>query len=195
MPESNLSHITNILDNYELSIFDDLTRILVLLVYIIYFLLVAWLKPFRTRNYLYLHHVNLIAFLFSIHLVAYLRTRSSPIDYIDLLPPSVCYASELAWSTSKYLRMYSLLLLAIYRFMAVFKIEFYKKLNKKPFNLFSVIILVWFLSLGFSLTLKYGLGTRPAGTFCRDGYSDPERRYVSVIYYSISIMLNNVLPK
>ena len=125
-------------DNLIISYFDQTSQIISLLIHSGYFLIAFFVKCFHGRTHIYLHHVNVISLLYVIHFMFYFGSRSRSIKS-SVKPEFLCTLSELSWSILKYLRMFSLTLLAVYRYWAVFKMKFYKKLNSKKFskNLFS----------------------------------------------------------
>jgi hypothetical protein len=105
---------------------------------------------------------------------------------------ALCTLSEIIWVFAIYIRMYSILLIAVYRYFAVFKIHVYKKLNDSLLYIISPVFLVWFVSLALPLIAKFGFNTTHGYTNCLDGYSNS---LTSVIqYFAFNYLLMLIIP-
>ncbi len=183
------------LDKYSpLNWLDYSARISTLVVHLIYILLVVIYKEFRLRSLLYLHHVNIVSLLICLHYVFYigsiqpsfssnqvrtllyfLLTRKK--QYSSFLSKKLnqilCYTSEIFWIVLKFLRLYSLLILTIYRYISVFKLQFLSKLNKNSNLMIASIFSVWLFSFVMAFSFKYIFSTTYApNMLCYDGYSE-----------------------
>jgi len=96
------------------------------------------------------------------------------------------------WINLKFLRLYSLLLLAVYRYTSVFRIHFYRLFNASLFKMSMAIVGVWCFSLLMSFSLKYIFGTSYSKNFCYEGYSD--YWLDSVLFFIFLIVLSYVIP-
>lgn len=147
---------------------DYVNRVLSMIIFFTYFMLILKLKFMRHKSLIYVHHSNFVGFLFCLMYIFYFTTTAPnlPNQYLNLI---FCVMSEVTWSMLKYLRSYSILLIAIYRFAAVFHINQFKKLNSSYCALLLPILVLWLLSLIFFLSTKFGFKTTYGSLFCIDG--------------------------
>lgn len=73
----------------------------------------------QNRTLIFVHHANLIIFLFSLHYLLYLNFVH-PNFNDERLSQTLCFISEVVWALLKVLRPYSVALIAVFRFIAVF---------------------------------------------------------------------------
>lgn len=174
----------NKITNHVLNYVDYTIRAMGLLVHLVYFLLLLRVVEMRKITLVYLHHVNLISFLYCVHYMFYIKTRNPNLgnDYVDDI---ICTLSELFWTNIKIMRIFSLLLLSTYRYLAVFKINTYKRLNNSKLAILGAILITWLVSLCLSLSVKYSLQTSYTIWFCIDGKSD--NMINSIVYYSLFV--------
>ena len=153
-----------------LTIADIIFRVAALGAHIFYFLVVIFIKEMRSISLLYMHQVNFYGLLFILHFVCYIGvTRPSFQD--QALNDVLCTMSEILWSSLKYLRSYSVLLLALFRMVAVMKGQMFKKwVNSSKITLFTVIFSV-ILSIGFTFIFKFAFRNTSGSFYCYDGYS------------------------
>ena len=137
-----------------------------------------------------MHHVNIVSFFYVIHYVAYFNQRTVKIG--THLGGVLCQISEFIWGIQKFLRTYSILLLAIYRYLAVYQINYYRKLNNKPIYMFISIGFIWFISILITLILKLSFKSSYSVYFCSPGYSDVILNII--LYFIIVNILCNILP-
>jgi hypothetical protein len=163
------------------------------LVHLSYFLYIGLVRKceLRSRSYLYLHNVNIATFLVSIIYMVYIP-YSQPSFSDKYTNRVLCLLTELAWSCLKYARVYSLLLLALYRFIGCFYVRLYKKINSRLVFIIGSILLCWLVSIGIPTIFKFALSTSYSLYFCVDGYA-PRRLDDSVNYYIINTCLSAVL--
>ena len=120
---------------------DNMTRGIMLTVHVIYFVAVSIFKDFQSIAYFNINHINLIGLLTGIHYCIWIN---STIFYNQIISYSFCSISEATWAILKFARTYSILTLAIYRYLAVFKeFKFYKFISSFKYTLLSGL-LVWF---------------------------------------------------
>ena len=149
---------------------DSANRVATTLAFIFYFALVLLTKKLRSLSLLYVHHANFVGFLFVLMYMIYFATNA-PNSNDPNLNDLLCRITETAWGVLKYLRFYSVLLIAIYRLAAVYFIEKFKLINRSRLALIAPIALVWLLSTSFYLAIKFAFGTTYGNLFCIDGFS------------------------
>ena len=149
---------------------DQVNRIVSALLFIIYFLLVICLKELRTLNLLYVHHANFVGFLFVLMYLVYFNAML-PNTGNAQLNDALCQLTEYIWGILKYLRAYSILLIALYRLAAVKYVNLFKLVNKSYFNILVPIAVEWLFSVVHFLAIKFAFGTTYGNSFCIDGYS------------------------
>lgn len=162
-----------------------------LLVYILYIMSYIKNKNLKAKPLILLNHVNFIYFLNMALLVSYINTRF-PNTRDPAANRVLCVMTEFAWMILKYIKVYSLLVLAVYRYLAVFHIGWYKKLNERLVYLLALIGVSWLLCVIMSVVLKYAFGTTYSIYFCTDGYSDELMN--SILYYVVNSLVSSVLP-
>ena len=176
---------------YATNYADCVVRVLALGIHILYVLLVIYFKDLRNRLLLYVHHVNFTSLLYCLIYVLYINS-----DYPNFkdaaLNQVLCSINELAWISLRFLREYSLFLLAIYRYLSVYKIETHRRLTNNLTIKIGLIMAVWSCSIGIGLGTKYIFGTTYSKMFCFDGNSDSP--YISFGYTVTIIFLSFVLP-
>jgi len=101
--------------NNALNITDYTCRVAGVVVHCLYFISICFFAAFRTRQFLFLHHVNFISFIYFIHYCAYIKGYTSSLSNNPEINDIFCNVSEILWIILKFLRLYSLSLLALYR--------------------------------------------------------------------------------
>ena len=114
---------------------DYVVRVVSLLLFVIYFVLVLILRELRTKNLLYVHHANAIGFVFVLMYMVYFNA-TTPSTSNPSVNVSLCKLTEFIWGILKYLRSYSILLIALYRFVAVKYVNVFKRINKSHISIF-----------------------------------------------------------
>jgi hypothetical protein len=104
----------------------------------------------------------------------------------------LCSFSEFFWPFSTYIRSYSILLIAVYRYLAVFKLNVFKKINSSYWYLCAPLLGIWLLAIAFPLLIKFSLQTSPSALFCLDGYSLLYER--TILYFVFTQLLNVFVP-
>jgi hypothetical protein len=171
--------------------FDKSTRFLLLISYLIYFLITIIFKKTRKFQLVQLHHVNFCGFLLSI-LTACWSFNSYPAFTNQNLNIFICYISETLFGTIKYTMSYSILILAIYRYFAVFKNHVYKKISNSYVYALISIFFSWLISLAIFFISKYSIGST-YGYQCLDGNGNGSLKRV-LIYFSITNSIGFLMP-
>jgi hypothetical protein len=170
---------------------DNLSNYLALLIHFAYYLLILTSAEIRTRSFLYVNHATITSSFFIISLFGYMFGNEP--DFPDpTLNGILCSFSELFWPFAVYIRSYSILLIAIYRYLAVFKLNLFKKINSSLWYLTAPLLVAWTLSIVFPLLLKYSLQTTYSSIFCFDGYSP--HYLITIVYFVLNNLLNVSLP-
>ena len=151
--------------------FDAVLMISSSLIHIFYFFLIFKVKEMHKRTHLYLHHSIFIGFLFNFHYLLYYG-KVSPNFGSDYLNMVFCKISEEAWSMIKNMKTYSVALVALYRFIGVFKIQWYREINKSKLRILIVLVLLYIWIAVVLLATKYGFNTTYGKLYCMDGYSE-----------------------
>jgi hypothetical protein len=150
---------------------DIIIRTSSFIVHMFYFFLVFKIKTLRRLSLVYMQHSNLIGLIFNLHYLIYfdkVYPKFENLFYVDL----ICKLSENLWSLIKILRAYSIALIALYRLIAVFKIDLYRKINKSIVLLITPILLIYFFIIIFIITTKFYYNTTYGTLYCFDGNSE-----------------------
>lgn len=187
-------------NNYNQTLIEDVTpvliadytmRIVAILVHLLYFLSIIYLKALQKLSMMLLHNVNLVSLLYCLHYGSYIGSFTNQIGYAGFAN-FLCHLSEITWAALKFLRMYSLVLLTGSRYLAVKKPMVYKELTSSRKKIASLIALVWLFSFLISLALKFTFQTDYLLFYCLDGYSNLYT--VTVLYTCTSIVLAFLIP-
>jgi hypothetical protein len=171
---------------------DYVVRVIAVLVHFVYAAFVISLKEYRSRTMIYLHHVNAVSMLYCLHFVVYIGSRAPNFDN-NTLNETLCTLSELAWMNLKLMRALSLLMLAVYRYLAVYRLTLYRRLNGSMTLLVALVPLSWLFSVSISLIFKYAFRTSYAPFFCTDGFSS-ESFALAMAYYALSALVAVLVP-
>ena len=187
----NFSNGTNTVQLFFLIDYADCSiRVLAVLVHILYFCLIPFLKEYRTRTSLCLHNINLVSMLYCIHYVFYINSKY--LTYKEQRLDIICRISEFFWMIFSFARLYSVLALAIYRYAAVYCIHLFKRINKSTKKVILMVSVPWLVSCLFSAILKFSLGTSYSKWYCTDGFSEDMNNFI--FYYILKLFLTSILP-
>jgi hypothetical protein len=175
-----------------LSHIDFANRVISMIIFALYFVAIVVTKDLRTKKLLYVHHTNFIGFLLCLMYIFYTNETNPTLFSDPRFNQLLCSVSEFAWSMLKYLRPYSVLLIAIYRFIAVFSNGTFKRINNSAFYLALPIIIAWTVSLGLFLGTKFLFKTTHGYIFCMDGYNKEFRNVLG--YLIVSSALSFFIP-
>ncbi len=155
-----------------------------------YFVIIACFKRTRKVSFFQVHHINLIGLLQSILITSW-SFNANPNFENEQINRLLCFISELLWGTLKYIRAYSVLVLAYYRYLAVFKPIIYKKISKSlKYSLFTAL-LSWIISFLIFFISKYSTGSS-AGFECSDG--NGSNIEIILLYFGISNTMGLLIP-
>lgn len=170
---------------------DYTARALCLFIHIGYFFIVAFSKDLKKIPLIPMHHTNLIGLLTAIHYCIWI-TWNEPDTGNNTINNVLCHTSETFWALTKFSRSFSILILAIYRLVAVFRVTLFKKIVENLKLYLATVFLVWFVSAIVFLIAKFSSHTLPGLIFCYDGYSPNSQE--SIIYYIITSIFAYLLP-
>ena len=174
-----------------LNYMDYCVRVISLLVHIFYFLFIFKIKEFQSRQMIYLHNVNLVGLIYSIQYAAFITNQTASLGD-PWLNDLICLMVSMIWMILKYARMYSLLLLAAFRYTSVYKIKFHREFTRSLFKMIMSIVFTWVFSLVISLILKYSFNTSYSVFYCFEGYSnDPD---ITKAFLGVNIILSIGVP-
>ena len=174
-----------------LLVVDLIVRSLALLSHTAYFLTVFLVKKLRAFSLLYLHMVNLYGFLFILHFAFYMGS-SMPNFRDEKLNKVLCSMSELVWAASKFLRSFSILLLAVFRMFAVKHNHHFKKWSTSTPLILSPIAMVIIVSVALVVATKFSFNTSHGPPFCYDGYTTEFRNGMN--YFIVTSLLGIAIP-
>ena len=170
---------------------DITVRVLSLLTHLGYVLITITHKELRFRSLLFMHNANFIGLVSSIMFAAWINTTvpsiADPFWY-----RFVCSIAEASWVIIKYSRAYSILVLGVFRFIAVFYINLYKKLAQSVWFMAFGCLVPWLLAALVFLIAKFSAHTTYAPILCSDGYTTILRD--SILYYLLTTSLGYLLP-
>lgn len=174
-----------------LIIVEGVVKFLALSTNVAYILIVLRTKKMREKTLLYLNHaaVTNIFYLFILFIYTF---GDRPATSMPDLNQALCSISELFWPFSNYIRAYSILLIAVYRYLATFHMNAFKLLNESTTILVSPILAVWFVCIVVPVSLKYSFNTRPSMYMCLDGNSSV---YVdTILYFALNFLFMVMVP-
>lgn len=178
--------LLNVLLKVELAI-----KSLSLLEHLLYMLMLVLVKEMRKRGYLYVNHAAVTNVFFVFIQFAY-SFGDEPNFADQRLNQVLCSISELFWPFSNYIRIYSLLLIAVYRYLATFRSKQFKVLNSSRTYVMCPLVIVWIVSVLFPVVFKYVFRTGPSITMCFDGDSD--NHTLTVLYYCVNFLFMVFMP-
>jgi hypothetical protein len=168
---------------------DYTIRVMSVLIHVLYFVSIAFLKEFQSKNIFFQHHVNFVSLLLCIHYTFFIESKFPHFDN-PLVNDILCKVSEFMWMMLNFLRLYALLALAVYRFIAVHHIHLFRKI--KLFGILMMIGSSWIVSMILSLLLKFSLSTTYSKWYCTDGFNEDIK--ITIIYYVLRTLLGTILP-
>ena len=168
------------------------SRIFGLVSHLWYFLMVASIKELRAFSMIYMHQVNFFGLLFVLHFVVYIGS-SRPSFSDPYLNAVLCTMSELLWSALKFLRSLSILLLALFRTIAVLKGKLFRQWIESRFFMILFPVLNIFISIAMVVLAKFFFATTYGPILCYDGYSDADP-FPTFKYLMMTSIVGTVLP-
>ena len=179
------------LSNVYMDNLDTALRIIGLLIHVIYLVIVLLVKELQKRSLIYIHQVNVYGFIFMFQYVCYISSNV-PKFADPWTNDALCTLSEITWATTKYFRSYSILMLAVYRLVAVVKIEWFKKWIKSIKIIVASFLIEFAICVSFILLSKYSFMTTYGPVMCYDGYST--NLSLGIKYFATTTVLGVIVP-
>lgn len=183
VPQQNLA--TNILETL-----DKINRVGSMVIFGFYFALLIFCERLKRPQWFYVHHANLVGFLFCFMFIIYFNV--SPFSVDSNLKEIYCPLSELLWAILKFVRAYSILMIAFYRYFEICQKSWLKKFNNTKRMMFMQVAVLWIVAVLFSVVMKYSLGTSYRVIYCLDGYSTSVVN--EIVYQVVSMLVISVIP-
>ena len=162
-------------------------NVITLALHLVYFVIIIFSEELKKRTFLYANHAILASIFYPMFMTIY-----TYITYPNTADPNInrilCTVSEIGWIFSNYIRMFSILLIALYRTLAVFKITWYKKINESYVLLISPLIIIWIISIGCPIAAKFIFETGVSPSLCLDGYSLSPGLTLGYFFFNYTIM-------
>lgn len=165
-----------------------------ILVFILFTIILIFSKSMHTKAYLYINHCVLVSSVYSFMMFVYIFDNRPNFANTEL-NNVLCSISEIIWIFGIYIRTYSILLIAIQRYLAVFKLHLFKKLNSSLISLLTPLIIIWIFSIAMPIITKYAFNTTASVVFCLDGFSLVFNDTISyiVVNYTLMIILPSII--
>lgn len=169
---NTLNSTTNIYWFYPILLtIDEVFRYYSFIVHLVYIVFLIMTKSSQKKTFMYTN-VTAITSTFYVFIYFCYMFGTTPSTSSQSFNDFLCSTSEIFWPFSNLIRMYSILLIAIYRYIGVYKVNLYKKINKTNWMLISPIVFITLVSLLIPIVGKYIFQTSPyLNAFCQDGYS------------------------
>lgn len=184
--ESNGSISAEILKYAEI-----LVRVGCLTTHLTYFVVLINIKKLRTQTHFFMHHMNLVGLLYVVHHMFYFY-YSHPINMDPETSNLLCTLSEIFWGMLKYLRPYSLVLLAIYRYIAITNVRTFKIINQSSYMIVSSVIILWTMAFVIFMVMKISFSTTYEFYNCLDGYAINWHSLIN--YYVFTTFFAELVP-
>ena len=148
-------------------------------------------REIRTKNLFYVNHATVVNTFYPALLYAYIfgNTPNFADENINMI---LCTISGYFREFTNYIRSYSILLIAAYRYIGVFHVDIYRRVNKSTLLLLSPLGLVWLLCIIIPIIIEKSLKTHLTLNLCLNGDSD--YLSISIAYFIISYFMQTVLP-
>lgn len=179
----NLANFLNYLDASQ--------RVFSLLTHLVYFILVIRFKKLRYKSYIFINHFIFANFLYCANYLFFIKSEM-PHFSTSHINHFVCLSASFAWAIFKFSRYYSILLVSIHRFIAVYHLSLFKRINKSTFFIVYSISLVWIISTVIAFFSRSIFQTSYGTNNCFDGYSETFSQ--SLYYYMVTVIFGMAAP-
>lgn len=161
------------------------------LIHLFYFLIIFLIADLQNRTLIFVHHANLISFLFNLHYLLYFNFIH-PSFSDERLNATLCFVSEVVWALLKIIRPYSVALIALYRLIAVFKLSLFKFINRTKGYFIVNFIFVYFITIIIFMGSKYWFKTSYGYLYCFDGFGTNGKD--SLNYFIVQSVVGIIVP-
>ncbi|RNA35411.1 hypothetical protein BpHYR1_037189 [Brachionus plicatilis] len=169
---------------------DMALRMANLLAQIFYFVAVIFLKDLQCLPQVPMHHTNAIGLINAIHYCFWIQA-DEPNFSSTFLNDFFCTLSEVLWAVTKYARAYSILTVAVFRYIGVTRLTLYKKITSVKIIILSILI-NWLIAAVIFLVSKFSAKTTHGTIYCYDGYSS--NREQNLLYFFLTSSFGYALP-
>lgn len=161
--------------------------------HVIYVILVLFFRELRTRPLVFINHAVFANSLYPLgNIIFFYVDPNIIIPQNPQLVRILCSFFEIFWPFCIYLRMYSILLIALHRYLAVFRSDVFRRLNDSHLYLIISITATWLISIAISFILKYAFNTSYTLTNCLYGFSSSFTN--SLVSTLLNTLFSLVLP-
>lgn len=159
--------------------------------HLIFIIFVGFFSELRTRHLVFINHAVLANLLYPIGTFVFQYVDPNTMTNQQQTVVRLCSFFEIYWPFSIYLRMYSIVLIAVHRYLAVFWPDYFRKLNDSVLYLSVPIGFIWSISLAFTLVIKYAFRTTYSLTSCLSGFSTVfiDSLVSTLLYVSLSLII------
>ena len=155
---------------YGLTIFDNVIKGVCYVITLFYIGVLIFSKSLHKRSFMFLNHAAISNIFYQTVMLAF-DFSSHPNVGNENINNILCSISELMWIFGSFIRAYSMLLLAIYRYLATFHVNVFKRINQSMFCLSSMLASIYALSFLIPVIGKYAFSTTNSYVYCLDGSS------------------------
>ncbi len=174
-----------------LNYYHSFSSLSVLLANIIYFLVLILNRKANKLSYMHMHQINLVGLLQGLLIVGWSVSRYLNVED-EKLNDALCFLSEILWGILKHVRAYSVMILAGYRYCAVFHNLIYKKISTCYKYLLLTVAITWFFPSAVFFITKYATKSTSSNMYCLDG--DNKSAVMIYIYFSVTSLIGFVIP-
>lgn len=197
MNSSNLSNLTDTFyDENRLFGFvfvaDHVFRYFGIIVHAFFILVLIVSPEIRTKNMFYVNHATVVSIFFPIVLFVFMF-GDTPNFTDPSLNQALCTVTAYFRDFANFIRPYSILIIAIYRYVAVFHLSFFSRVNKSNLLLITPILITWILSIVFPIIINKSLNTNVSTMLCLNG-STADSNLISILYFAINFLVLIVIP-
>lgn len=139
---------------------------------------------------LLLHNINLINMVYILHYALYINNLRPSIGDIssNLI---LCHISSFIWMLNRFLRSYSILCLAFYRYIRIYRIKLVGFTRNRYKNILGIGF-SWMCSIFFAIIFKFAAENSNTIFYCFPGGLDSLNKFI--IYFSCFLLVSLAIP-
>lgn len=170
---------------------DHVFRYYCFIVHLVFIVVLMFSPQIRTKNMLYANHATIMNICYPITFLIFIPGPT--INYPDpkinqILCSIIGYYREFSYL----IRPYSILIIAIYRYIGVFHLTLFDRINNSYVLLLTPIGLAWLISIVLPIIITSVLKTKESAILCLSGQS--ESVLISVLYFVINYSIQVFIP-
>ena len=174
-----------------LNFYHSLSSLSVLVANIIYFVVLILNRKANKLSYMHMHHINLIGLFQGLLIVGWSMSRYFNVQD-EQVNSVLCFVSEILWGILKHIRAYSVMILAMFRYCAVFHNLIYKKISSSSKYIFLAVLIAWLFPSAVFFITKYATQSISNDMYCLDG--DSKSLTMIYIYFSVASVIGFIIP-